>query len=125
MTPLLATGRSGRYGAARRCQKLLVGVMLIAIALAGVTALRDPESAQASRRMCSNTYGGDVIQARNLSCRKAHRVVRAWAHRFKRDGIVERTVLGFRCHDRSNEVEGLVVRCRRNARWVTFYANVP
>src|SRR3954470_12945453 len=107
-----------------RLRPLLTAIFLT-IAAAGVTELREPAAAQASRRMCSNTYGGDVIQARNLSCRKAHRVVRTWAHRFKRDGIVERTVLGFRCHDRSNEVEGLVVRCRRNARSVTFYANVP
>jgi hypothetical protein len=76
-------------------------------------------------RSCSNTYGGDVIRTLNLRCRKAHRVVRTWARRFKRDGLVERHVHGFRCVDRSNSVEGLVVKCRRGVRSLIFYANVP
>jgi hypothetical protein len=79
--------------------------------------------------MCSNTYGGDVVQASHVHCGTAHRIVRTWAHRFKRDGRVTRTVLSFRCRDRSDfagGAEGLVVRCRRgSSRSVMWYANVP
>jgi hypothetical protein len=114
------------YGEPMRLVRLLaVGAIVTVLAVPGAAEVRGVVDAQASRRMCNNTYGGDVVVARNLSCRKAHRVVRTWARRFKRDRIAERTVLGFRCHDRSNDVEDLVVRCRRNSRTVTFYANVP
>jgi hypothetical protein len=76
-------------------------------------------------RSCSNTWGGDVIEAKNMRCRTAHGLVRTWARRYKRDGKVNRRVLRFRCRDRSNSVEGLVVQCKRGHASVTFYANVP
>lgn len=83
------------------------------------------ETAAAETKMCANTYGGDVVVANRMKCSKARDVVRTWAVRYRRDGIVNRNVLGFRCRDRSNAVEGLVVRCTRNRKWVNFYANVP
>lgn len=113
------------YCAEVRLSALLATIALVAVAVLAVAELRGIPDAHASTRMCQNTYGGDVVEARSLSCRKARRIVRTWARRFKRDGIVERRVLGFRCHDRSNQAEGLVVLCRRNSRSVMFYANVP
>jgi len=84
------------------------------------------EAAQISSRLCANTYGGDVISATNsLRCAKARSIVRTWAVRYRRDGRVDRTVLGYRCRDRSSSVEGLTVKCRRGRKVVRFYANVP
>ena len=82
-------------------------------------------AAHAATRACSNTYGGDVIQTRNVRCRKAHRIVRTWARRYKRDEKVNRRVLRFRCRGRNDRAEGLVVRCKRGRASLTFYANVP
>src|SRR3954469_16304666 len=83
--------------------------------------------AHGATRMCAkNVYGGDVIQVKHVKCKRAYRVVRTWAHRVNRDGIVTRHVLGFRCRDRSDlygGVEGLVVRCRRHRSVITWYAN--
>jgi hypothetical protein len=79
----------------------------------------------AASRLCANTYGGDVISATNVGCRKARRVVRTWGHRYKRDGRINRTVLRFRCHGRNDQFEGLTVRCRRSEARIRFYANVP
>ncbi len=79
----------------------------------------------AEARGCANTYGGDAISAERVACKKARAVVRTWARRYRRDGRVNRRSLGFRCRDRSNPVEGLVVRCRRGRASVRFYANVP
>ena len=75
--------------------------------------------------MCANTFGGDVISAERVTCTKARAVVRTWAVRYRRDGRVNRRSLGFRCRDKSNSVEGLVVRCGRGRKSVRFYANVP
>jgi hypothetical protein len=82
-----------------------------------------PSSAET--RMCANTYGGDVISAKNMRCWKARDIVRTWAVRYARDGRVNRRVRRFRCRDRSNSIEGLVVKCRRGDKRVRFYANVP
>jgi hypothetical protein len=60
-----------------------------------------------------------------MRCSKAREIVRTWAVRYRRDGKVNRRVLGFRCRDRSNSVEGLVVRCAAGHKSVRFYANVP
>lgn len=83
--------------------------------------------AHAATRLCPrNVHGGDVIQVKHASCTHAYRVVRTWAHRAERDGIVTRHVLGFRCRDRSDlfgGAEGLVVRCKRHRSVITWYAN--
>lgn len=105
------------FGAMRR--------FLTCLALTSAVAVAGPPTGQAATRGCSNTYGGDVISATNVTCRRAKRVVRTWARRYKRDGRVNRTVLHFRCRDRSNSVEGLVVKCRRGVKRIQFYANVP
>jgi hypothetical protein len=101
-----------------------IGIGLVALA-SGFGMIRTTESAEAARQLCRNTYGGDVVSARNMRCSRARRIVRTWARRYKRDGRVNRIVLGFRCRDRSNQYEGLVVHCRRAPRAVRFYANVP
>ena len=104
-----------------RLTALAVGTVLLA---AGPASANEP--AQASSRLCANTYGGDVISAtNNLRCAKARAIVRAWAVRYRRDGRVNRTVLGYRCRDRSSSVEGLTLKCRRGRKVVRFYANVP
>jgi len=79
----------------------------------------------AEAKTCANTYGGDVISAERVGCKKARAVVRTWATRYRRDGRVNRRSLGFRCRDKSNSVEGLVVRCSQGRQSVRFYANVP
>ena len=106
-------------------RRLLTAPLVAVLALSVTGGPGEVERAEAASRMCSNTYGGDVISARNLSCRKAKRIVRTWARRYKRDDVVNRRVLGFRCRDRSDQYEGLVVRCTRGTRSVRFYANVP
>jgi hypothetical protein len=82
-------------------------------------------AAQTASRLCANTYGGDVISATIVGCRKARRVVRTWGHRYKRDGRINRTVLRFRCRGRNDQFEGLTIRCRRANARIRFYANVP
>ncbi len=74
---------------------------------------------------CRNVYGGDVIIAHGIGCRPARRVVKTWAIRYKRDGIVNRRSRGFRCRGRNDPYEGLTVRCRRGRASIRFYANVP
>jgi hypothetical protein len=81
--------------------------------------------AAAEVKMCANTYGGDVVSATNMKCSKARDLVRTWAVRYRRDGVVNRRVLGFRCRGRNDSVEGLTVKCRRGDKNVRFYANVP
>ena len=98
--------------------------MIIPLAAAGAIALGGVTAAEA--KICANTYGGDVISATGVGCPKAREVVRTWAVRYRRDGVVNRRVFRFRCRDRSSAVEGLTVRCRRgDGATVRFYANVP
>ena len=97
----------------------LITCLLACVALTGLSA------GPAEAKMCANTYGGDVISAERVGCKKARAVVRTWAQRYRRDGRVNRRSLGFRCRDKSNSVEGLVVRCGRGRASVRFYANVP
>ena len=40
-------------------------------------------------------------------------------------GRTNRRVIGFQCRGRNDEVEGLVVTCRREGARIRFYANVP
>jgi hypothetical protein len=95
----------------------LCGLLASAVVFGGAMA--------AEAKMCANTYGGDVVVAKRMKCSKARDIVRTWAVRYRRDGVVNRRVMGFRCRDRSNSVEGLVVRCTRGRKSVNFYANVP
>jgi hypothetical protein len=95
----------------------------VAAVVAGVAIGLGASTAEA--KICANTYGGDVISATNMRCAKARDIVRTWAVRYRRDGVVNRRVMGFRCRDRSNAVEGLTVRCSRGKKGVRFYANVP
>jgi hypothetical protein len=83
--------------------------------------------AGAVRKMCANTYGGDVISANGVRCSKARDVVRTWAVRYRRDGVIDRRVFRFRCTGSTNRFEGLVMRCRRPSDGATirWYANVP
>lgn len=81
----------------------------------------------ATAKSCKNTYGGDVIAAYGVGCTKARDVVRTWAVRYRRDGVINRQVFRFRCRGRNDPYEGLTMRCRRpsdDAR-VRWYANVP
>lgn len=98
-------------------------LLICLLACAALTALAAAPTAAA--RGCANTYGGDAISAERVSCKKARAVVRTWARRYKRDGRINRRALGYRCRDRSNSIEGLVVRCTRARASVRFYANVP
>lgn len=82
-------------------------------------------SASATLKYCGRTYGGDVIEVHRVSCHRSRRIVRAWAHGFKRDGRATRQVRGFKCVGRNNPYEGLVVFCHRHLRRIIFYANVP
>jgi hypothetical protein len=43
-------------------------------------------------RLCRNTFGGDLIRARIVSCRRARQVVRSWGRRYQRDGRASRRV---------------------------------
>ena len=103
-------------------RRLLVCLLLgCALAVASVSTPR----AEAAVRSCANVYGGDVLQATNLSCTKARRIVKAWARAYKRDGEYNRRVLGFNCRITPIEFEGEIGRCRRGSRMVRFYPNVP
>jgi hypothetical protein len=113
--------RAGQF----RLVSLLFAVAVFVLASTLTTEMSDGAAAYAATRTCSNTYGGDVIETRNVRCRKAHRIVRTWARRYKGDGKVNRRVLRFRCRGRNDRAEGLVVRCKRGHASVTFYANVP
>lgn len=83
------------------------------------------EPTSAATQTCANTYGGDVISAKNVGCKKARRVVRSWAHGYKDDGEATRSALGFDCRGVNDSVEGLVIKCRQSDKRVNFYANVP
>ena len=103
--------------------RLTTTLRAAAVSAALFAVLPAPSSAEV--RMCANTYGGDMVSAKNMRCWKARDIVRTWAVRYARDGRVNRRVRRFRCRDRSNPIEGLVVKCRRGDKRVTFYANVP
>ncbi len=82
-------------------------------------------SAPAATRMCSNTYGGDVVSATNVSCRQAHKLIDGWARNAKRDGRYNRTQFGFTCRDRPSSVEGDTMYCRKGSQRVRWYVNLP
>jgi hypothetical protein len=105
-------------------QRLSV-LALLAVAIVLAVPANAAAASRAASRICANTYGGDVISATKVGCRKARRVVRTWGHRYKRDGRINRTVLRFTCRGRNDQVEGLTVRCRRGEARIRFYANVP
>lgn len=96
----------------------------MALLLAGSPFL-GADRAPAASRLCPNTYGGDVIAAKRVRCKRARRVVRAWAREYKRDGMLNQRVLGFRCRARVEPAEGLTIYCRRGKKRIRFYANVP
>ncbi len=79
----------------------------------------------AEARTCANTFGGDIISAENMECNQARAVVRAWARKYREDGVVNRRARGFSCRGRNDQYEGLTIRCRLRAKQVRFYANVP
>jgi hypothetical protein len=95
--------------------------LLVALALTAVAAV------PAAAKSCKNTYGGDVIAADGVGCPKARDVVRTWAVRYRRDGVINRRVSRFRCRGRNDPYEGLTMRCRRpsDGARVRWYANVP
>lgn len=101
----------------------IVTILVTAAITVGLPSL-SPEPASA-HGLCKNIYGGDVIYAHDLSCRKARRIVRTWGIRYSEDEIVNRRVLGYRCRGKNDAYEGLTVRCSRGSRWVRFYANAP
>jgi hypothetical protein len=86
-----------------------------------------PSASDAQRRLCRNTFGGDLIRVRIVRCPRARFVVRTWAHRFRRDGRATRRVFRFRCRGRIVRFEGLTVACRRvgGRATIRFYVNVP
>lgn len=96
---------------------LLLGLAPYAAAAAGSTPPR--------AKICKNTYGGDVISAKNVSCKKARAVVREWAAGYKADGKTNRRARGFSCKGRNEPAEGLTIRCTRDEKRIRFYANVP
>jgi hypothetical protein len=94
--------------------------------LAAAALLAAPAApAGAKTKICKNTYGGDLIAAKDLKCKKARRIVRAWAEGYKGDGDPDREALGFTCKGRDDPHEGLTVTCTDDGRRVRFYANVP
>lgn len=98
---------------------------LLAVIVLSLTALVGAEHAAAKTTICKNTYGGDFIRAKELKCKKARAVVRAWGAGYKIDGQPNREALGFACSGTDDAVEGLVVKCTRPGQRITFYANVP
>lgn len=94
------------------------------LALGSATEAHTPATPPRAK-ICKNTYGGDVISAKNVSCKKARRVVREWAAGYKVDGRINRRALGFRCKGRNEPAEGLTIRCWRDEKRIRFYANVP
>ena len=103
---------------------LALALLAVAASVLAVS-VNAPAASGPVSRLCANTYGGDVISATKVRCRKARQVVRTWARRYKRDGRTNRRVLGFRCRGRNDPYEGLTVRCRRGEARIRFYANVP
>ena len=108
----------------RRGVKWLSALVTLALLLAGSLFL-GADRVPAASRLCPNTYGGDVISAKRVRCKRARRVVRAWARGYKRDGMLNQRVLGFSCRPRVEPVEGLTIYCRRGKKRIRFYANVP
>ena len=101
-------------------------LLLLAAALAAVVILAVPiGSAGAKTTICKNTYGGDLIAAKDLKCKKARRIVREWAAGYKGDGNPDREVQGFTCRGRNDPYEGLTITCTDSGQRVRFYANVP
>jgi hypothetical protein len=98
---------------------------LIAPAAAAFVLLASSPAAEAKSTICKNTYGGDLIRAKDVKCKKARPVVRAWAEGFKADGQPSREALGYRCTGKDDPYEGLIVNCVRSGKRITFYANVP
>ncbi len=84
-------------------------------------------SAEASAKTthCKNTYGGDFIRAKDVKCDRARAVVRAWGVGFKADGEPNREVVGYDCRATEDPVEGLVMKCTRSGKRITFFANAP
>ena len=118
----MASGARLSYGRAMRLRRLLATVPA-ALVLAGPPAIVAPAAAA---ELCDNTYGGDVIYAYgDVSCRHARKVVRTWGYRAKADGIINRTVLRYRCRGKNDPYEGLIMRCSTSWAQIRFYANTP
>lgn len=116
--------RASRRPLSPRGSGYVVAVRRFLIASTLLAALAAPAAADA--RVCSNTYGGDVISTRDVSCAKAHKIVRTWARKYKDSGgDPDHRVKAFSCRGSSDSVEGLVIRCKQADRSVRFYANVP
>ena len=102
----------------------LAALASLAVAAPAVAASGPPASAAATKT-CQNTYGGDFIRATNVGCRISRKIVRTWGRRYKRTGDPNRRVIGFECRGRNDEVEGLIVTCRREGARIRFFANAP
>ncbi len=96
-----------------------------ACAVALALTVEPADRAVADTTICKNTYGGDLIAAKNLKCKRARAIVREWAEGYKADGEPDREVLGFACKGRNDPYEGLTITCTDDGRRVRFYANVP
>lgn len=120
---------SGDSNRTRRRSELALGlfsvIALLVVLSAVAMTLRSESAVAALSKYCGHTYGGDNIFVGRVGCTRARRVVRAWAHGYKRDAQINRTARGFTCRGRNDQVEGLVVVCHRNRRRISFYANVP
>jgi hypothetical protein len=81
--------------------------------------------ASAKTKICKNTYGGDFIRAKDVKCDRARAVVRAWGTGYKADGEPNREVVGYNCRATEDPVEGLVMKCTRSGKRITFFANAP
>lgn len=108
-----------------RSARLALAVSALALLGLASVAEADPRATPARAKICKNTYGGDVISAERVGCKKARRVVREWAVGYKVDGNPNRRALGFRCRGRNEPAEGLTIRCFRRGKRIRFYANVP
>lgn len=93
--------------------------------MAAIAAAAFSGSAAAKTKLCKNTYGGDVISAKNVGCKKARAIVRRWAAAYKADDNPNQRVGGWRCRGSNEPAEGLTIRCTRDGKRVRFYANVP
>jgi hypothetical protein len=98
----------------------LIGLALAVAALA-VPFLSGSESAIAAPRVCKHAYGGRVVIAHKVGCKKSRRVVHAWARGFNRDGRANREARGFKCV--KHPAIGFVVVCERGHQRLSFYGN--
>ncbi len=98
--------------------------IVLAVAVTGVVGTA-AAPAQAATRSCSNTYGGDVVSATNVSCRQAHKLTNGWARNVKRDGRYDRAQFGFTCRNKPSSVEGATIFCRKGSQRVRWYVNLP